>query len=67
MAKGRFVVEGPRWAGLGSAIRETAFSLGLELDLARETHFIRETVFATVRGSDEKVLHFSKWLESIQT
>jgi len=63
MARAKFTVEGPRWAGLGTVVREAAFLLDLDLSLQHKKHLIWETVFGTVTGDDEKILRFSKWLE----
>jgi hypothetical protein len=60
----RQIVSGPRWAGLSACIKNTAWTLGLELTIDAEKRWLTETVRFEVRGETEAVKRFIAGLES---
>jgi len=59
----RSYIEGPRWAGLSTFLRNEAYRLNLELTLDIEKGWIRETVRFEVNGPTEKIKLFFKQIE----
>ena len=50
-----FIVEGPKWAGLGSAIKDLAFKYQLKLEMDQDTGWIRERYRVKMTGEESKV------------
>lgn len=51
-------IESPRWAKLPEYIRKLAMDLDLDIELQVEKRLINETVFFTVRGATDELMHF---------
>jgi hypothetical protein len=50
--------EGPRWAGLKTAIYDIAITCGLAAEINEDKGLIRTTVYFTVRGPQEAIRRF---------
>lgn len=63
-ARAMFKMEGPRWSGMETAIRELAMRHNIEVDIKRTTRFILlETLFVTMRGEYDDIQSFAKDLK----
>lgn len=61
--KFKSVIEGPRWAGLSTFMKNSAHMAGVELDLDIDKGWFTETIRFTVQGTKEKVLSFLKAMD----
>ena len=69
MAKNSFswksYIEGPRWAGIQSALRKGAWDVGLDIEFTVEKGLLRETVFFEVMGDVDSVVGFKRGVEAM--
>jgi hypothetical protein len=54
-----------RWMGASTAIKNSAFALGLRCEMDVDKGFISETFRFTVTGHDTAVNRFIEWYRSI--
>lgn len=55
----------PRWMGLSTAIKNSAFAAGLSCEIDVDKGFITESVRFTLRGPEDAIDRFAKWYRSI--
>ena len=63
MAYMRSSCEVIRTAGFSKAVKQTAWVIGLDLDIDIDKGWIFETVRFKVSGDDDKVRRFAKWYQ----
>lgn len=60
----RDIIQGPRWAGISTFIKDECWGRGLDLTIESEKGWIRETVRIEISGDDAKVEAFRRDLYS---
>lgn len=58
-------IEGPRWAGIADGLKKAAYGLGLDISTETEKGFLRETVYYTIEGEENKVNRLIRAIKSI--
>lgn len=61
-----FWIEGPRWAGIATALKKSAFTCpDLTLTLKEDKHWLSTTVYVTVEGPPALVAAFMRGVKKM--